>query len=105
MFSKDFDNQNHAVKTILCYGNSGVYFFQIICRQGRSSKIPYLNHLSAEFSLVSSKSTKSLLQSQAIKRNNKMDRKYASLPHYRRHFLCWMPFMIICILHCFPGAA
>ena len=112
MFSHDTGLVDHTAKVDMVgfYGNDGVCLFKYFVdgedpQRNFVWSILALNFLCFLFisisyiliAAISSKSSKSLSQSEAAKRNTKMNRKITII--IATDFLCWVPFIIICILH------
>ena len=116
MYSHDFDYPDHTTKIskVDFYGNDGVCLFKYFVRDQDPQRLFVWSILSMNFvcfvlitlsylviGFLSYKSSKSLTQSggnrQVSQRNRKMNRKISII--ILTDFLCWIPFIVICILH------
>ena len=116
MYSHDFQYPDHTSKILKVdfYGNDGVCLFKYFVKEQDPQRvfvwtILALNFICFMFITVSYliigyfsyKSSKSLTQSgrnqQISRRNRKMNRKISII--ITTDFLCWVPFIVICVLH------
>ena len=116
MYSHDFQYPDHTSKILKVdfYGNDGVCLFKYFVKDQDPQRlfvwtILALNFICFMFITVSyliigyfsHKSSKSLTQSggnqQISQRNRKMNRKISII--ITTDFLCWVPFIVICVLH------
>ena len=121
MFSHDFDYEDYAdpkkVKRIGFYGNDGVCLFKYFVDQKDPQKLFVWSILAINFvcflciaisyisiQVLSRRSTKKTpanpgaVHTRAVsRRHRKMNRKIAIL--ITSDFLCWVPFIAICVLH------
>ena len=116
MYSHDFQYPDHTSKILKVdfYGNDGVCLFKYFVKDQDPQRlfvwaILALNFICFMFITVSYliigyfsyKSSKSLTQSggnqQISQRNRKMNRKISII--ITTDFLCWVPFIVICVLH------
>ena len=116
MFSHDFDYEDltETVEKVEFYGNDGVCLFKYFVHNNDPQRKFVWSILSLNFvcflfisisyfiiGILSRRSSKSLASSQNKRqidaRNNRMNRKIAII--ITTDFLCWVPFIVICILH------
>ena len=116
MYSHDFDYPDHTAKIskVDFYGNDGVCLFKYFVNNEDPQRMfvwtilatNFLCFISITFSYImigyfSWRSSKSLTQSgvnqQISQRNQKMNRKITII--ITTDFLCWVPFIVICVLH------
>ena len=116
MYTHDFQYPDHTSKILKVdfYGNDGVCLFKYFVKDQDPQRvfvwtILALNFICFMFITVSYliigyfsyKSSKSLTQSggnqQISQRNKKMNRKISII--ITTDFLCWVPFIVICVLH------
>ena len=116
MFSHDLDYQDltDKVDNLDFYGNDGVCLFKYFVRNQDPQRIFVWSILTLNFTcfviislsyifigILSRRSSKSLASSENNKeinrRNNRMNQRIAII--ITTDFLCWVPFILICILH------
>ena len=116
MFSHDFDYEDltKTVEKVEFYGNDGVCLFKYFVHNNDPQRNFVWSILSLNFvcflfisisyfiiGILSRRSSKSLASSQnkrqIDKRNNRMNRRIAFI--ITTDFLCWVPFIVICVLH------
>jgi hypothetical protein len=116
IYSHDYDYQDHskAISMVNFYGNDGVCLFKYFVKDKDPQRVFVWTILAINFtcfvlitisyimiSLISQRSSKSLTKSagnqQISRRNRKMNRKISII--ITTDFLCWVPFIAICILH------
>ena len=116
MFSHDFDYPDHTnkISKLDFYGNDGVCLFKYFVKDQDPQRHFVWSILTVNFvcfilisvsyvviGFISHKSSKSLTQSggnqQVSQRNRKMNRKISII--ILTDFLCWIPFIVICVLH------
>ena len=116
MFSHDFEYEDHTteVTKLHFYGNDGVCLFKYFVNKDDPQKYFVWSILAANFicflfisisyiiiAIVSKQSSKGLSQMPGNKqintRNRRMNRKIATI--IITDFFCWVPFIIICVLH------
>ena len=116
MFSHDFDYEDLTVKVekVDFYGNDGVCLFKYFVQDEDPQKLFVWSILVLNFicfvlisisylfiGILSRRSSKSLASSennrQIAQRNNRMNQRIAII--ITTDFLCWVPFILICILH------
>ena len=116
MYSHDFDYPDHTtrISKVEFYGNDGVCLFKYFVNNEDPQRMfvwtilatNFLCFIFITFSYImigyfSWRSSKSLTQSggnqQIAKRNKKMNRKISII--ITTDFLCWVPFLVICVLH------
>ena len=116
MFSHDFDygDLTTRVEKKDFYGNDGVCLFKYFVQNQDPQKLFVWSTLALNFicfilisisylfiGILSRRSSKSLASSensrQIAKRNNRMNQRIAII--ITTDFLCWVPFILICILH------
>ena len=116
MFSHDFDYEDltEKVDNLDFYGNDGVCLFKYFVKNQDPQKLFVWSILVLNFicfvlisisylfiGILSRRSSKSLGSSknnrQIAQRNNKMNQRIAII--ITTDFLCWVPFILICILH------
>ena len=118
MFSRDlhYEDFTKKVDKVDFYGNDGVCLFKYFVQSQDPQRVFVWSTLSLNFvcffiisisylliAILSRRSAKNLETSksdrQFTKRNNKMNQKIAMI--ITTDFLCWVPFITICILHSF----
>ena len=116
MFSHDFDYEDltEEVVKVGFYGNDGVCLFKYFVQNQDPQRVFVWSILMLNFicflfisisylliSIISQRSSKSLASSknnrQITQRNNRMNQRIAII--IASDFLCWVPFIVICILH------
>ena len=116
MYSHDFDYPDHTTKIskLDFYGNDGVCLFKYFVKDQDPQRLFVWSILTVNFvcfvlisvsyvviGFISHKSSKCLTQSggnqQVSQRNRKMNRKISII--ILTDFLCWIPFIVICVLH------
>ena len=116
IYSHDFQYPDHTSKILKVdfYGNDGVCLFKYFVKDQDPQRIFVWTILALNFicfmfitvsyliiGYFSYKSSKSLTQSggnqQISQRNRKMNRKISII--ITTDFLCWVPFIVICVLH------
>ena len=116
MFSHDFDYEDltEKVDKVDFYGNDGVCLFKYFVKNKDPQKLFVWSILALNFlcfvfisisylliGILSWRSSRSLASSennrQIAERNNRMNRRIAII--ITTDFLCWVPFIVICILH------
>ena len=116
MYSHDFDYPDHTnrISKLDFYGNDGVCLFKYFVKDQDPQRLFAWSILTVNFvcfilitvsyvviGFISHKSSKSLTQSggnqQVSQRNRKMNRKISII--ILTDFLCWIPFIVICVLH------
>jgi hypothetical protein len=116
MFSHDYQNDDHTttIAKVDFYGNDGVCLFKYFVNDQDPQRqfvwsILVLNFVCFFFiatsylfiSIISRKSSKSLTRGgrnkQISQRNRKMNMKITII--ITTDFLCWIPFIVICVLH------
>ena len=116
MYSHDLDYHDHTLKQtkVDFYGNDGVCLFKYFVKSNDPQKMFVWGILILNFlcfmiitlsyiliGLVSLRSSKSLTNSQGNRqisnRNRRMNQKIAII--IGTDFVCWVPFIIICVLH------
>ena len=116
MYSHDFDYPDHTTKIskLDFYGNDGVCLFKYFVKDQDPQRLFVWSILTVNFvcfilisvsyvviGFISHKSSKGLTQSggnqQVSQRNRKMNRKISII--ILTDFLCWIPFIVICVLH------
>ena len=116
MYSHDFDYPDHTnkISKLDFYGNDGVCLFKYFVKEQDPQRLFVWSILTVNFvcfilisvsyvviGFISHKSSKSLTQSggnqQVSQRNRKMNRKISII--ILTDFLCWIPFIVICVLH------
>ena len=116
MYSHDLDYPDHTTKfsKVDFYGNDGVCLFKYFVKDQDPQRVFVWSILTVNFlcfmlitfsyiviGFISHKSSKGLTQSggnqQVLQRNRKMNRKISII--ITTDFLCWVPFIVICVLH------
>ena len=116
MFSHDFDYEDltEKVDKVDFYGNDGVCLFKYFVQNQDPQRIFVWSILALNFicfavisisylfiGILSQRSSQSLASSennrQIAQRNNRMNQRIAII--ITTDFLCWVPFILICILH------
>ena len=116
MFSRDFDYEDltEKVDKVDFYGNDGVCLFKYFVQNQDPQRIFVWSILALNFicfvvisisylfiGILSQRSSQSLASSennrQIAQRNNRMNQRIAII--ITTDFLCWVPFILICILH------
>ena len=116
IFSHDFQYPDHTdeISTVDFYGNDGVCLFKYFVDQNDPQRIYVWLILALNFvcfmfitasyvviGFISHKSSRNLTKSggnkQISQRNRKMNRKISII--ITTDFLCWVPFIVICVLH------
>ena len=118
MYSKEKGYEDHTSekRKVDFYGSDGVCLFKFFVQTDDPQKIFVWSILAVNFvcfifisvsylliGIVSQRSSKSLAQSpgneQVAKRNKKMNQRIAMI--ITTDFVCWIPFILICVLHSF----
>ncbi|KAL5268774.1 hypothetical protein ACHWQZ_G002581 [Mnemiopsis leidyi] len=118
MFSHDFDytDLTEKVDKLNFYGNDGVCLFKYFVQNQDPQRLFVWSTLSLNFicfvfisisylviGILSRRSSKSLANpqnnQQIAKRNNRINQRIAIV--ITTDFLCWVPFIVICVLHSF----
>ena len=116
MYSHDFEYPDHTTKIskVDFYGNDGVCLFKYFVKDQDPQRLFVWSILTVNFvcfilitlsyiviGFISYKSSKGLTKSggnqQVLQRNRKMNRKISII--ITTDFLCWVPFIVICVLH------
>ena len=112
MFSHDLNYEDPTIKVdkINFYGNDGVCLFKYFVQNDDPQKLFVWSILALNFvcfsiisasylviGILSHRSSQSLSCQQIQKRNNKMNQRIAMI--ITIDFLCWVPFIVICMLH------
>ena len=113
MFSHDYEDHSEEVTKVDFYGNDGVCLFKYFVQNDDPQRSFVWSILALNFvcflfislsylliggiSRTSSKSLTRTENRQILQRNNRMNKKIAII--IVTDFLCWIPFIVICVLH------